>query len=198
MAFSNSFVENAVMLLMTAILTSVIIPLLFRRIDKRRAREQKIFEADLSRQSKIIDAQVELLENLSSLLWEFQLLLIAVPYYRQFTERDLFQPALEAYEEHAGKLLSKIRAEISKSLRLTPHTVYQELKELYYQKLLPLDLQVSKLALSDQKKQDRTKEWYELNTYAVHDLSEVVDSVIDKLASELNLKASSFANTSQE
>jgi len=188
--FSHDFIENVAILLLTAGLTGVIVPLIFRLIDERRNREQKIFEAELLRQSQIIDAQVKLLEDLSSLLWEYQLLLIAVPYYRQFPERDLYPAALKAYEENAGKLLSRIRAEISKALRLTPHPIYQELKDLYYKQLLPLDLKVSQLASSDARNQDRTGEWRELNGYAVSELSEIVDTIIDRLASELKLKGS--------
>jgi hypothetical protein len=198
MAFSTSFVESTVILLMTAVLTGILVPLLFRHIDERRNKEQKRFEAELLRQNKIIDSQVELLENLSSLLWEFQLLLIEVPYYRQFPERNLYPAALKAYEENSGKLLGKIRAEISKALRLTPHSVYQELKVLYYQQLLPLDLRVSQLATSDERQHDKTSEWTKLNQYAVGELSEIVDNAIDKLASELNLKASTLDRTSME
>ena len=189
MILSQSFIENAVLLSLTAVLTGVLVPLLFRRIDERKHREQKIFEAELSRQSKIIEAQVKLLEDLSSLLWEYQLLLIEVPYYRQFPERNLYPTALKNYEENSGRLLSRIRAEISKALRLTPYPVYEELKRLYYQELLKLDLEVSQLSASDERHQEKTIEWRKLNQYAVHDLSEIVDKTIDKLASELSLKA---------
>jgi DNA-binding transcriptional ArsR family regulator len=198
MSLSTGFFENTVMLLMTAVLTSVLVPLLFRRIDERRNQKQKIFEAELSRQSKIIDAQVELLDNLSNLLWEFQLLLISVPYYHQFPERNLYPIALKNYEENSSKLLSKIRAEISKALRLTPPSIYQELKKLYYQKLLPLDLELSQLALRDKKQQGKISEWRKLNHYAVHELSEDVDNIIDKLANDLNLKARSSILASEE
>lgn len=186
---SQSFIENVVILLFTASLTGVLVPLLFRRIDEQKNREQKIFEAELSRQNKIIEAQVKLLEDLSALLWEYQLLLIEVPYCRQFPERNLYPAALKKYEENSGRLLSKIRAEISKALRLTPYNIYEELKKFYYQQLLQLDLTVSQLATSDTRKQDKIGEWEQLNRYAVGDLSEIVDNIIDKLASELSLKA---------
>jgi hypothetical protein len=197
MAFSQDFIENAVILLMTASLTGVLVPLLFRLIDERKNREQKIFEAELLRQGKIIDSQVKLLEDLSSLLWEYQLLLIEVPYYRQFPERDLFSTAMKTYEENSGKLLSKIRAKISKVLRLTPYPIYEELKDLYYKQLLSLDLKVSQLAASNVKNQDMTREWRELNQYVVYELSEIVDQIIDKLANELKLKANKCTKVSR-
>jgi hypothetical protein len=70
--------------------------------------------------------------------------------------------------------------------------------EFYYQQLLPLDLKPSRLAKSDMQQRDRTGEWREMNRYAVEELSEIVDSIIDRLASELNLKASTFDHASRE
>lgn len=187
--FSQGFIENSVTLLITAGLTGVLVPFIFRLIDERRNREQKIFEAELSRQASIIDAQIKLLEDLSNLLWEYQLLLIAVPYFRQFPHQNLYVSSLNAYNENSGRLLSRIRAEISKSLRLTPHSVYEDLKELYYKELLAVDLRLTVLSESDMREEDKTTAWRELNYYAVYELAQIVDDVIDMLASELNLKA---------
>lgn len=189
---SQSFVENLILLLVTLGLTGVLVPLLFRLIDERKKQEQKEFDAELARQSQIIDAQVKLVEDLSGLLWEYQLLLIAVPYYRQFPKRNRYPIALNAYEERAGELLGRIRAEISKALRLTPPSLYRELKELYYNELLQLDLKVSELALGDDRGLDRAAEWQKLNRYAVQELAERVDTLIDRLATELDLKAKTF------
>ena len=188
MNFTQSFIENTLMLLLTAGLTGVLVPLLFRSIDQRRNREEKVLEADLARQSKIIDAQVKLLEDLSGLLWEYEILLVAVPYWRQFPERNMYPAALKAYEENKGKSLGRIRAEISKSLRLVPQDVFQELWGLY-QQLLPWDLELTQLAASEGH-HDRADEWRKLHQYALNDLAKIIDATIDKLASELDLKAS--------
>jgi hypothetical protein len=187
MNISLDFIEKLVLLLITAGLTGFGLPILLRQRDDRKLREQKKFEAELARQSKIIEAQVELLESLAELLWEFQLSIIAVSYYRGMKHRDLYTPALKDYEEKAGELIGKIRAEISKSLRLTTCETYLELKKLYYDQILPLDQRLFALvAKGDDPKVNR--EWYEFNRFAVYELSELVDNVIDRLASELRLK----------
>jgi hypothetical protein len=191
---SQSFVETLILLLLTLGLIGVLVPFLFWRIDERKKREQKAFEADLARQGQILDAQVKLVKDLSDLLWEYQLLLVAVPYYRQFPKRNRYPIALNAYEERAGELLVRIRAEISKALHLTPPSLYQELKDLYYNELLQLDLKVSELALGDDRGLDRAAEWQKLNHYAVQELAERVDKLIDRLATELALKARTFEN----
>lgn len=188
MDISAEFVENVVLLLLTAGLTGLLVPLLLRQIDQRKHAQQMIFEADIARQAKIIDAQVKLIEDLAQLLWEYQLLLIGVPYYRQFEGRDLYAPSLKAYEDGAGNLLGKIRAEISKALRLTPRSTYQRLKDFYYEHLLELDLKVSVLAQRDKAGAEVSDEWSQLQRFAVEELSEIVDKLIDDLASELELK----------
>ena len=188
MDISQEFIENTILLLLTAGLTGFLVPLLFRRIDQRKHAQQKIFEADLARQAKIIEAQVKLIEDLAQLLWEFQLRLIAVPYYRQFEGRDLYTPALKAYEEVSGNLLGQIRAEISKALRLTPRSMYQRLKKFYHEHLLGLDLTVSDLAQKEAAGDDMSEKWLELQKFAVYELSDIVDKLIDDLANELDLK----------
>ena len=189
MSISITFLECVILLLIAAGLISFLAPQISRRIDARRFTEQKLFEAELTRQNKIIDAQANLLEDLSTLLWDYQLLLIAVPYYRQFNKRDLYQSALNAYEEKAENLLGKIRTEISKALHLTPAPVFEALNQLYYDQLLSLDLRVTQLAVLDSTQVNTDQEWAELHKFAVEELSGIVDNAIDNLASELNLKA---------
>ena len=72
MDLNADFVEKLVLLFLTAGLTGFLVPLLFRRIDERKHRQQKLYEADLARQAKIIDAQVKLIEDLAELVWDYQ------------------------------------------------------------------------------------------------------------------------------
>ncbi len=199
MDLSADFVEKLVLLFLTAGLTGFLVPLLFRRIDERKHRQQKLYEADLARQAKIIDAQVKLIEDLAELVWDYQLLLAAVPYYRQFEGRDLYPPALEAYEKNAIPLLGRIRAEISKSLRLTLPATYERLKAFYYKQLLELDLKVSVLAQKDKAGEDVGADWSKLLRFVVDELSEIVDKIIADLAEELELtRVHSDADSVQE
>src|SRR5581483_5947493 len=81
----SSFEQSVILLLMTAGLTGIGAPFILRKVDERRAqrqgeldaqrlRAQKVFEADLARQSKTIDAQVAMLEAFSKMVWDFQML----------------------------------------------------------------------------------------------------------------------------
>src|SRR5262245_19387402 len=82
---SLKFTEQIIILVLTAALSTFLIPLIFRWIDRPREErqkereqqrnlEQKRVEADLARQSKIIDAQAAFLDDISQQLWRFRYL----------------------------------------------------------------------------------------------------------------------------
>lgn len=77
-----AFLEKLVLLLITAALTGVLVPVVSGWLSEARFREQKVFEAELQRQRDIVSAQSDLLKRLSALLWEFQLMNIDVSFYK--------------------------------------------------------------------------------------------------------------------
>ena len=185
---TQDFFEKAVLLALTALVTGFAVPFILKRIEERRARDQKRFEADLARQNKLIDAQVKLIEDLATLLWEFQLSFIAVTYY-SLLNPELYDASLKTYEDQSIVVLGKIRAEISKSIRLVPEETYAMLKELYYDELLGIDTRLSTLTRQKGSRAASAEGWHALNTYAVYTLSEKVDGAIDRVAAELQLKS---------
>jgi hypothetical protein len=90
MSLSADLIEKVLLLLLTAGLTGLVAPLVVGRINEQRKRTQTVFEVELARQQRIVDAQVALLEALCRLLWQYQLLLVAVPYWRQFPQRERY------------------------------------------------------------------------------------------------------------
>src|SRR5688500_974322 len=75
---SRRFIERALLLTLTAILTGIVVPI----IDDRRAREQRLFEADIVRQHNMIDAQNELLAEAEGLYGDWMLAVQEVLWYR--------------------------------------------------------------------------------------------------------------------
>lgn len=198
---SQQFGESVILLVLTAGVTGLLIPYILKRIDERRLhdqkeaderklRDQKEFEADLARQSKIIESQIQLLENLAQLLWEYQLSAIEVSFYDPAEQRDFYTAAVQKYQEKAGTLFSRMRAEISKALRLTTTETYQELKDLYYDQILPLDVRLNSLMKRQRAGEEQVDGWHEFNRFAVYSLSEMVDNALNSLAKELRLKGS--------
>ncbi len=180
---STSFLEKALLLLLTAGLSGLLIPLITSEVAHRNMKEQKQLEAQLARQASVIEAQVQLLETLADLLWEYQLLAIDVSYYRFAKDENLYRAAAKKYDNRSASLLSRIRAEISKSLRLSAPQMYERLKGLYNKELLGLDLRLRNLM------EGHKNDWSAFNQYAVWELSETVDNVLNDLAADLELKA---------
>jgi hypothetical protein len=200
MSFSQDFLEKVLLLALTAGVTGFLVPYVLKVVDERKAqrqkeiddrrlREQKQYEAALVRQSKIIDAQVQLLDNLATLIWEYQLLAIEVSYFDPIVQSELYSAAAKEYDKRTGPTFARIRAEISKALHLTSTETYEELKQLYYEDLLPLDQQLYWLMSKQNATDTKLKEWNKFNKFAVHDLADKIDRTLNNLAKELRLKS---------
>jgi len=202
MILTPEFLQNVILLVLTGAFTGLLAPYILKKVDERKSRElarldedrhqrQKQFEADLARQGKIIDSQALLLDTLSNLVWKFQLNAIDVSYYH-INAPSLPDQAATRYEENAGDTLAKIRAEISKSLRLTSRNLYDALIALYYKDLLGADLRLRNLV------EGKESDWRDFNSYMVHKLPAKVDGVLDQLACELRLKPGNSENSPSE
>jgi hypothetical protein len=196
MSVSQGFLENVTLLLLTALVTGFAVPFVLKsieerrareqkRIDAERAREQKRFEAELAQQGKVIEAQVKLIEDLARLLWDFQCSALNVFFYKNVNQH-LYEKHLANYQENAGEKLGKIRAEISKSIRLAPSDIYEDLIKLYHGQLVDFD---NRLGILTEGPHHGSKEWTELWRFADNDMSKMIDQVINRLATELHLKA---------
>ena len=101
---SQDFLEKVGLLVLTALVTGFGVPFILKRIDERKARDQKRFDADLARQAKLIDAQVTLIEDFARLVWEFQLSLINVTFYRGMNP-DVYDRVRQSYDERSAMML---------------------------------------------------------------------------------------------
>jgi hypothetical protein len=186
--------QSLILLLTTAALSGFLVPFILNRVQIQNQQRQKQFDADLARQTKVIEEQAALIERFSTALWEFQLALIAPLYYGQWPSLKVQTAEIGAYEEaakkylsDAGSLLGSIRAEIGKAVRLVPHELWLNLRNLYYEELLRLDQSVTDL-ISTGLTDENSSEWRRTNTYAVTRLAEIIDTTIDEIAEKLQLK----------
>ncbi len=120
-----------------------------RRIDDRKLREQKKFEADLARQGKIIEAQSKLLDDLSGLLWKWRYLAKKVVYYGAYEDMERYDMAKKDYDESVWDILNQFRAEISRSRRLVSERAYKRLDSLYKYVVHDIDPKVSDIIRSE-------------------------------------------------
>lgn len=140
---SPEFRENVLLLLISAVLTGIVIPIVLKIRDDRKFREQKIFEAELARQVKVIDAQAAFLETFSSLLCEYQFLALSVAYYFLENNWERYVAASDTYDAKSWDYLAKIRGEITKAKRLLPPALHDDLVTFFEDILIASDAKIS-------------------------------------------------------
>jgi hypothetical protein len=137
----GSFFKNLVLSLLLLGVSSLLIPAVLKQIDDRKFVDQQRFQAELSRQDKILDAQATLLDSLAASFWDYEGYAADLLYSRdeRFRRDDWHQRAIDAYYLESGPVLVKMRAEISMLLRLAPRPTYESFLRLYEDEVLPLD-----------------------------------------------------------
>ena len=77
----GSFLKNLVLSLVLLGVSSLLIPVVLKQIDDRKAIDQQRFQDELSRQDKIIDAQAALLDTMAADFWDYELYASDVVYF---------------------------------------------------------------------------------------------------------------------
>lgn len=185
MSLNQAFLEKIVLLVLTALITGFGIPYVLKRVEERKLREQKKFEADLARQGKIIEAQSKLLDDLSQLLWKWRYLAKKVLYYGAQENTERYDLARRQYDESVWDILNEFRAEISRSRRLVSEHAYERLDSLYNYVVHDIDVKISDIIARDELDTKKSRGMAERFSVEV---SKKIDDAIDDLASELNLK----------
>ena len=188
---SQDFIEGLALLLVTALLTGILVPLVKLFFDYSNFRKQKLFEDQLARQNNVIESQIIFLETISTLLWEFHTMIAKVSYYQTRelgSENDnsaLAKSAIKEYEEHFWELvIQKIQVEISKSRRLISPPVYQRLKTIYTDVISGVDKELVSLIEKGASKEEWTKFHDErLKQVFVNE----IDDTLLMLAEDMNL-----------
>jgi len=201
----GSFLKNLALSVLLLGLSSFLIPIVLKQIDDRKFVDQQRFQAELSRQGKIIDAQAALLDTMASDFWDYEGYAADVLYSRdeRFGRDDWHERAVDAYYEQSGPLLGKMRADISTMLRLAPRPTYESFLRLYEEEVLAFDsclLELMKLELmktdgSPQPSRCVASEgkfagasWDTLTAYVLQqDLAEKVDLEFESLAKAFGL-----------
>jgi hypothetical protein len=137
----GSFLKNLVLSLLLIGVSSLVIPAVLKQIDDQKFISEQQFQAELSRQSKILDAQAEVLDSLATSFWDYEGYAADLLYSRdeRFGRDDWHQRAVDAYYLESGPVLGKMRADISRLLRLAPRPTYEAFLRLYEDEVLPLD-----------------------------------------------------------
>ena len=148
----GSFLKNLVLSLLLLGLSSLLIPIVLKQVDDQKFIAETRFQAELSRQDKIIDAQAALLDTMASDFWDYEGYAADVLYSRDArTGQDNWhQRAVAAYYVQSSPLLVQMRAEISMLLRLAPQPIYASFLRLYDEEVVPFDSCLLELMKTDE------------------------------------------------
>jgi hypothetical protein len=188
MSFNQDFFEKIALLVLTALITGFGIPYVLKRIEERKLREQRKFEADLARQAKIIEAQSKFLDDLSQVLWKWRYLAKKVVYYGGEESKERYEIAKREYDDNVWDILNELSTEISRSRRLVSESAYKELRSLYAYIVNDIDRNISDIIKKDELDAKSVEESSELGRRFSLEVTQRIDDVIDSLASELDLK----------
>lgn len=184
MSFDHDFWEKVILLVLTAMVTGLGVPYILRRIEERRHREQKRFEAELARQNNIITAQAKLLEDLSRIVWRWRYLAKQVCYYAG-DNAARYETAKQQYDEGVWDILHRFRIAISRSRRLVSEQAFGRLNALYSYVVHDVDGQISELIQGDEIDPDLARQ---ISKRFSDEVSARLDDALDELAAELKLK----------
>lgn len=119
--------RETIIVLVTAIITGLLAPLIVNAFQNRALERQKEHEALVTRQASIIQAQEKLLDTLSEEFVDYEFLAFKVSYYKQHNSEKQFEAAVKKYDEESWRFFQAIRAEVYRSSRLVTAGQYPRL-----------------------------------------------------------------------
>lgn len=148
----GSFAKNLILSLVLIGVTSLLIPLVLKQIDDRKAVDQQRYQDELSRQDTILDAQANLIDTMAADFWQYEFYVsdLVISSDPRFGDETWHQRAVDNYFTNSGPLQGKMRSEISMLLRLAPKPTYDAFLTFFNEDLLPLDACVLELIKHDQ------------------------------------------------
>jgi hypothetical protein len=149
----GSFAKNLILSLLLIGVTSLVIPLVLKQIDDRKAVDQQRFQDELSRQDTVLDAQASLIDTMAADFWEYELYATDLVISRDPLHGDAewHQRAIETYYGKSGQQMGIMRAEISTLLRLAPKSTYDSFLAFFNDEIQPLDGCLLELINQDRK-----------------------------------------------
>lgn len=149
----GSFAKNLILSLVLIVVTSLLIPLVLKQIDDRKAVDQQRYQDELSRQDTVLDAQANLIDTMAADFWEYELYASDLVISRdpRFGEAEWHRRAVQNYYDKSAPLLGTMRAEISTLLRLAPKSTYDSFLSFYNEDIGPLDACLLELLKHEQQ-----------------------------------------------
>ncbi|WP_239395990.1 hypothetical protein [Frankia sp. CiP3] len=184
---AREFVQNIVLLGLSALLAGLVIPYVLKIVDFRRERARAEYESRSARQARVLDSQADFLEEISRKLWDWRYLCMKVTYYGAGDLDDEYRAAVREYDAGIWVELNAVRNLVSRSRRLSSNHCYQVLIDFYERYMVRLDNDLRD-ARGVEEKLLRRAAYIELNRFIFSETTIRIDEILDSLAEELGLK----------
>jgi hypothetical protein len=182
----SSFISNALLLVVGAVLTGILVPFIKARLDDASAERKQLLEAELSRQTEFLRSQIDVLTSFSDATWAFLFDAFKVSYAEAWEEEETQIEVWESYTPLSWTHLGRIRAIISKSKRLVGDDCYQQLIATY-EWLVWHDDKLAMFNVAERPKED----WRQFHQDSFAEAAAKMDGMIERLARELQLSGGS-------
>lgn len=154
---SEGFLEKAALLILGAALTGILVPLVKARMDRGTFERQKIFEAQLARQSDVIKAQTQFLHDFSNYIWEYHMISQRVSHARLSGIKATYDKAVQEYRDSLWHSLSKIRGAIGAARWFCSDAAHKALSSWYEEWFVQLEFSLRELIEKDPSPQEWTR-----------------------------------------
>lgn len=182
---NENFMENALLLILGALLTGILVPLVKARMDWGTFQRRKTFEAHLARQSDVIKAQTQFLTEFSNHIWEYHMISQRVSYARLSGDKQAYQSALQEYQQSVWESLQKIRSAIGAARWFCSDAAHQALSSWYEEWFVTLEAHLRQLIAGDADQ----GEWSKHHTRVHYEASERNYGLLRFLAENFGLRS---------
>lgn len=187
---SESFVEKLVLLLVTAILSGILVPLTINYVSFRTAAREKEREARRARDDSILQAQSKLLDEFSETALTAMTLALDVSWFKtQAAANDEYhKKAFARYSDRIVDLVAKWRALASRAQTLTSPAVSRKINAFLAMFFNEIDTPLNQLY---NKSAATTEDWqrqHETNERTISDANRLIAEISHDLGlSKANL-----------
>ncbi len=177
--------EKLILLVATAALTGGAVPLIVNYMQVSWAAQQKLVEADLTRQQSLLKDQEELLKRVQKRLYDFHIS-IAKPAWYKYVDPNIekYEEALADFDVVAWQFHSDMHQELTNVRRLAAMNTYREFENLVTQ-ISALDNSLTALSV---RTDTTSSDWEKLHLDANGFVYKIQDFIVH-LAQDFALKS---------
>lgn len=133
---SETFLEKVALLVLTAILSGAVIPLIIKSIDTRREGREAVFRA-----------QAKLYDDISEIVLTYETLALDVSWYGTPAAKNvaLQRKAFERYSERVVDLIARWRTQVSRAQTLASPAIGKKIRDFLNDETFPQDTKLNQM-----------------------------------------------------